>query len=63
MSDTEITPSQTNFVSPPGTGRLQRILVVTQTYKAESDQTAGQLVCVEIEVPPGQGVPPAPPRA
>ena len=58
MSDTEITPNPANFVTLPGAGRVQRVLAVTQTYKAESHQTAGQLVCVEIEVPPGQGVPP-----
>ena len=58
MGDTDITPNPANFVTLPGAGRRQQVLAVTQTYKADSDRTAGRLVCVEIEVPPGRGVPP-----
>jgi quercetin dioxygenase-like cupin family protein len=47
-----------NFVSGPGAGRAEQILGVSQIYKAESHQTSGRLACVEITVPPGQGIPP-----
>jgi quercetin dioxygenase-like cupin family protein len=47
-----------NFVSPPGAGRPERVLGVSHIFKAESSQTAGKLICIELTVPPGQGVPP-----
>lgn len=47
-----------NVLSSPGAGRAEQILGVHQIYKVESRHTGGQVVCVEIVVPPGQGIPP-----
>src|SRR5260221_10168708 len=47
-----------NCYSLPGAGRGEAIMGVTQIYKLEAGQTGGSLVCVEITVPPGQGIPP-----
>ena len=58
MSDAAGPMDATNLFSPPGAGRTQAVLGVSQLYKAEASQTGGQLVCTEITVPPGQGVPP-----
>jgi quercetin dioxygenase-like cupin family protein len=46
-----------NFYTLPGAGPSQQVLSVRQTYKARSSQTAGSLVCVEVDIPPGAGVP------
>jgi quercetin dioxygenase-like cupin family protein len=58
MKDVETAPPAANFFTLPGAGRTQQVLGVSQIYKAQSDQTGGRLVCVEISVPPGSGVPP-----
>lgn len=58
MQDVETPPQAANFITMPGAGRPQQVLGVSQIYKAQSDQTGGRLVCVEISVPPGNGVPP-----
>lgn len=47
-----------NHFSAPGSGRSEAILGTSLRYKAEAPQTGGQLVCAEITVPPGQGIPP-----
>jgi quercetin dioxygenase-like cupin family protein len=46
-----------NFYTLPGAGPSQQILAVRQTYKARSSQTGGSLICIEVDVPPGAGVP------
>jgi quercetin dioxygenase-like cupin family protein len=51
-------PALRNVVSQPGTGRLQRVMGVTHTYRLEEQQTGGTLACIEVDVPPGAGVPP-----
>lgn len=61
MSDrngTDSTAAPANVYSLPGAGRGEAIMGVTQIYKMESGQTAGSLECVEITVPPGQGIGP-----
>ena len=58
MSESISAMHVTNLFSPPGAGRVEPVLGVTQTYKADASQTGGQLVCTEIVVPPGQGIPP-----
>ncbi len=58
MNDMTSTINAANLFSPPGAGRAEALLGVSQIYKAEASQTGGQLLCVEITVPPGQGVPP-----
>jgi quercetin dioxygenase-like cupin family protein len=52
------TASIANFYTLPGAGPSQQVLAVRQTYKARATQTAGSMVCVEVDVPPGAGVPP-----
>lgn len=47
-----------NLFSMSGAGRFEAVLGVSQLYKAEAAQTGGQLVCTEIDVSPGQGIPP-----
>lgn len=47
-----------NHLSLPGAGRAEAVLGTSMIYKAEASETGGQLVCAEITVPPGQGVPP-----
>lgn len=47
-----------NSVSMPGEGRAEPILGVSQIYKVEAQQTGGGLICIEITVPPGHGIPP-----
>jgi quercetin dioxygenase-like cupin family protein len=54
MSNT-VTP--TNAVSLPGEGRGQAVMGVTCIYKLEEQQAGGSLVCLEITVPPGEGIP------
>jgi quercetin dioxygenase-like cupin family protein len=59
MSMNEMTdaPAATNHYSLPGAGRYERILGVSQIYKLEARQSGGKLVCIEVTVPPGQGIP------
>jgi quercetin dioxygenase-like cupin family protein len=45
-------------LQPDGSGTRRTDPCVNQIYKAEAGQTGGSLVCVEITVPPGQGIPP-----
>lgn len=47
-----------NHIALPGEGRTEQVLGTHLLYKADPTQTAGHLVCVEITVPPGQGIPP-----
>jgi len=47
-----------NHFSLPGGGRAEAVLGTSMIYKAEASQTGGRLVCAEITVPPGQGIPP-----
>ena len=47
-----------NVISAPGRGRRERVLGVSHLYKAESRETAGALTCLELTVPPGEGIPP-----
>jgi quercetin dioxygenase-like cupin family protein len=56
-SISDSTPKVTNFFSLPGAGRAERVLGVSQVYKAQADQTAGGLVCVEVTVPAREGIP------
>ncbi|MDT7952796.1 MAG: cupin domain-containing protein [Acetobacteraceae bacterium] len=58
MSETINEHDVLNHVSLPGAGRTEAVLGTHATYKAEASDTAGQLVCAEITVPPGQGIPP-----
>jgi quercetin dioxygenase-like cupin family protein len=57
MDTTNTTTALTNAVSLPGQGRGQAVMGVTQIYKLEAQQSAGNLVCLEITVPPGEGIP------
>jgi quercetin dioxygenase-like cupin family protein len=57
MNATSNTPTLKNIVSLPGQGRGQAVMGVTQIYKLEAQQSSGSLVCVEITVPPGEGIP------
>ena len=47
-----------NHLSPPGMGRAEAVLGTSMIYKSEAGETGGRLVCVEITVPPGVGIPP-----
>jgi quercetin dioxygenase-like cupin family protein len=47
-----------NHFSLPEAGRAEAVLGTGVTYKVEASETGGQLVCAEITVPPGQGIPP-----
>jgi quercetin dioxygenase-like cupin family protein len=47
-----------NHVSAPGMGRREEVLGTGLTYKAEAAETGGRMICVEIAVPPGVGIPP-----
>src|SRR5258707_5674385 len=47
----------TIFFSLPGAGRAERVLGVSQIYKAQAHRTAGGLVCIEVTVPAGDGIP------
>ena len=58
MSDVSTVTGGRNHFSWPGAGRVEAVLGTTMIYKAEGAETGGQLVCAEIIVPPGQGVPP-----
>jgi mannose-6-phosphate isomerase-like protein (cupin superfamily) len=51
-------PIRRNIVSLPDTGRLETVIGVTHTYRLEEQQTGGALACIEVLVPPDQGVPP-----
>jgi len=51
------TAALTNAFSLPGEGRGEAIMGVTQIYKLEAQRSGGSLVCVEITVPPGEGIP------
>lgn len=60
MSQNE-SPAQTdlvNVISLPDAGRVLEVLGTTQLWRIESEQTGGRMVCVEITVPPGHGIPP-----
>jgi quercetin dioxygenase-like cupin family protein len=46
-----------NILSLPGTGRVERVMAVTHAYRLEEQQTGGALVCVDLIVPPGHGIP------
>ncbi|MBL6459272.1 cupin domain-containing protein [Belnapia sp. T6] len=48
-------PASTDATSQ---GRRCRPDAYSLTYKAEAAETGGRLVCVEISVPPGVGIPP-----
>ena len=52
-SISDSTPKVTNFFSLPGAGRAERVLGVSQIYKAQAHQTAGGLVCLEVNTQPG----------
>ena len=59
--DERVGPTATearNHFSLPGEGRTEAVLGTLATYKVEASETGGQLVCAEITVPPGQGIPP-----
>jgi len=56
-SISDSTPKVTNFFSLPGAGRAERVLGVSQIYKAQAHQTAGGLVCLEVTVPAREGIP------
>jgi quercetin dioxygenase-like cupin family protein len=58
MNEATTVPDARNHFSWPGTGRSEAVLGTGVTYKAEASETGGQLVCAEITVPPGQGIPP-----
>lgn len=58
MNGTTSQPALANRYSLPGAGRGEAIMGVTQIYKLESHQSGGRLLCVEITVPPGEGIPP-----
>ena len=47
-----------NVVSKPGEGRVESFLGVSHIYKAEAEQTGGNLVCIELTTPAGHGIPP-----
>lgn len=57
MSGSTSTTKACNHFSLPGAGRTEAVLGTSLTYKAEAFETGGQLVCAEIIVPPGQGIP------
>jgi quercetin dioxygenase-like cupin family protein len=42
---------------PPGVGRSENILGVTHIYKATAEETGGKLICLEVSVPAGHGIP------
>lgn len=46
-----------NAASPAGVGRLEHILGVKHIYKATAEETGGNLICLEITVPAGHGIP------
>ncbi|MBN8897624.1 MAG: cupin domain-containing protein [Rhodospirillales bacterium] len=56
----EVSPAESrrNVVTLPGAGRREAVLGVNQTYLLEEQRSGGTLTCVELTVPPGQGVPP-----
>ena len=58
MDNASSTTEGANHFSQPGAGRAEAVLGTTLTYKAEASQTGGNLVCAEIAVLPGQGIPP-----
>lgn len=58
MNETIGTAQAGNHLSPPGMGRIEAVLGTTLAYKAEAAETGGRLVCAEITVPPGVGIPP-----
>ncbi|MFC0407316.1 cupin domain-containing protein [Roseomonas elaeocarpi] len=58
MTEPTAAAAPRNHVSLPGAGRVEAVLGTVATYKAEASETGGHLVCAEITVPPGQGIPP-----
>lgn len=58
MIETTSTARAANHFALPGTGQAEAVLGTSVTYKAQALETGGQLVCAEIAVPPGQGIPP-----
>ncbi len=58
MNESAKKPLLRNVVSLPGTGRPENVIGVTHTYRLEEQQSGGDLVCIEVVVQPGHGVPP-----
>ena len=47
-----------NYVSLPGEGSVVDLLGTRQLFKADAQQTEGKMLCAEITVAPGSGIPP-----
>ena len=47
-----------NYVSLPGEGAIVDLLGTRQVFKAEAQQTDGNMLCADITVVPGSGIPP-----
>ena len=46
-----------NHVSLPGQGRKESVLGTHHIFKLEAQHTGGAIGCIELTVPPGEGVP------
>ena len=46
-----------NYASLPGQGNVVDLLGTRQLFKANAQQTAGSMLCAEISVAPGSGIP------
>jgi len=47
-----------NALSLPNTGRTENILGIAHTFRLEESASGGALAAIEINVPPGLGIPP-----
>ncbi|WP_426954856.1 cupin domain-containing protein [Muricoccus radiodurans] len=56
--DMPLNVSPSNHLSHPREGRTETVLGVGVLYKADAAATGGGLVCAELTVPPGAGIPP-----
>jgi quercetin dioxygenase-like cupin family protein len=58
MDEASAIANRRNVITLPGAGRSEAVLGVKHTYLLEEQQSGGSLMCIEVTVPPGQGVPP-----
>ncbi len=57
MSSSALAPALPNHFSPASEGKRENILGVSHIYKASSADTNGNMICLEISVPAGHGIP------
>jgi len=52
------TENRRNVITFPNAGRREAVVGVEHTYLLEQQQSGGSLICLDVTVPPGHGVPP-----